>query len=57
MRGLWGWVSWVVARGDGGSGERDGNLWGAVKDTVDDGGVAICQLTAGVACRENVGGK
>lgn len=48
-RSVWrlrGWVSWVVTWGDGGGGERDGNLWDVGRGTVDDGGVAIGQLTA-----------
>lgn len=47
----------MIAWGGGGSGERDDNLWDIGRGTIDDGGVAICQLTAGVACKENVGGK
>jgi len=54
---LWRRVGWMVAWGDGGGGERNGNLWDIGKGTVDDGGVAICQLTTGVACEKNVGGK
>ena len=57
VRGLWGRVSLVVTRGDGGGGERDGNLWDVGRGAVDYGGVAICQLTAGVACEENPGSK
>ena len=55
--GLWGRVDWMVAWGNGGGRERDGNLWDIGRGTVGDGGVAICQLTAGVAWEENVGGK
>lgn len=46
--GLWGWVGWVIAWGDRGGGEGAGNLWDAGRGTIDDGGVTICQLTAGV---------
>lgn len=52
MWGLRGWVGGVVARRDGGSGERDGNLWDVGRGTVDDGSVSICQLATGVSCKE-----
>ena len=55
--GLWGWMGRVIAWGNGSGGERDGNLWDTVRGTIDDGGVAVCQLTAGVACKENMSGK
>ena len=51
MRGLWGRMDRMV------SGKGGGNLWNIGKGTVYDGGVAIRQLAAGVACEENVGGK
>ena len=47
----------MVAWGNGGGSERDGDLWDVRRGTIDDGGVAIRQLTAGLACKENVGGK
>ena len=55
--GLWGRVGWMVAWRDRSGGERDGNLWDVGRSTVDDGGVAICQLTARITYEENVGGK
>lgn len=57
MRGLWGRVDGMVSWGDRGSGEGDGNLWDTGKGPVYDGGVAIRQLTTGVAYGEHVGGK
>lgn len=55
MRGLWWRMDRVISWGDGSCGEGDGNLWDVRKSTVYDGGVAICQLTTGVACEERHG--
>ena len=54
---LWGRVGWMVAWGNGGGCERNGKLRDVGRGTIDGGGVAICQLTTGVACEKNVGGK
>ena len=56
MWGLRGRVGCVVTWGDGGGGES-GDLRDIGRSTIDDGGVAICQLTTGIACKKNVGGK
>ena len=57
MWGLWGWMNGVVASGDVGCSKRDRNLWNVGEGTVDDGRVAICQLAAGIAWKENLGGE
>ena len=57
MWGLWGKKSGMVSWGDGGCGEGHGNLWDIGKGAVYDEGVSVCQLTTGVACKEDVGGQ
>ena len=57
MWGLWGCMGRVIAWGNRSGGERDGYLWDIRRGTIEGGGVAVCQLTAGVACKVNMGGK
>jgi hypothetical protein len=44
-----GWTGWLR--------EWDRDLRDIRRGAIDEGGVAICQLTTGVACKRNVGGK
>ena len=57
MGGLWGGMNGMASRGNGSCGKGGRDLRDIGKSTVYDGGVAVCQLTTGVTCEENVGGK
>ena len=47
----------VVARGDGGGGERARNPWDVGRGTVDDRDGSVCRLSAGVTWEGDIDGE